>query len=343
MTHSATSAPQATSHPTDDEILGLASGPAAGSANSNSPSRADVESASEEQGGEQSSSSPGEPGEFRAIFESNPQLRDAWRDSLAFHKIFPTVADAQAAVSHSADLAKLDALFFSQDPQSHAQLAQALRTLNPTAFENLSQAMQAVSKQIDRSRSSITSPTDSANESRSSEGFNAARTQSQTPFTTASEHAFLHETNATAVQGVIHSIQSQLDRLLPEGTPQNTRNRLTGEIYREIDAALQSNRAFSQQLRQAFHAGQLTPENQRAIVAMVVGRAKEALPGITKKVLSEWTAGVVNHAQSRQERQRQSARRVDLVGGHPGGDASRALMPKDIDYRRMSDSDILNL
>ena len=342
MTHSATAAPTPAPRPTDDEILGLTPGPSADSANSNSPSRADLP-ADEEQGTEQSSSAPGEPPEFRTIFESNPQLRDAWHDSLAFHKIFPTIADAQAAVSHSADLAKLDTLFFSEDPRSHAQLAQALRTLSPVAFENLSKAMQAASKQIDSSPNSTTSPADSVAEARSGEDLNVTRTQGQIPFTTASEHAFFHETNAAAVQGVIHSIQSQLDRVLPEGTPQNTRNRLTGEIYREIDGALQSNRSFGQQLRQAIHSGPLTAENQRAIVAMVVGRAKQALPGITKKVLGEWTAGVVSHAQSRQARQRQAASRVDIAGGHPAGDGPRALMPKDIDYRRMSDSDILNL
>jgi isopentenyldiphosphate isomerase len=60
-------------------------------------------------------------------------------------------------------------------------------------------------------------------------------------------------------------------------------------------------------------------------------------------VLSEWTNGVVAHASTRQERQRNAAKRVDIAGGAPGGDNPRALMPKDIDYRRMSDNDILNM
>jgi hypothetical protein len=118
---------------------------------------------------------------------------------------------------------------------------------------------------------------------------------------------------------------------------------LTGEIYREIDTSLQSNRAFGQQLRQAFRTGQLTPDNQRAIVGMVVGRAKQALSGIAKRVLGEWTNGILSHANTRQERQRNAAKRIDIAGGAPGGDSPRALMPKDIDYRRMSDNDVMNI
>jgi len=315
-TSPAPSAPAQAARPTDDEILGLTASPAATPADSTAPGPSDLEAAAEEQGTTEQANHPdNDPPEFRAIFESNPELGKAWRDARTFREIFPTVDDARAAVAHSADLAKLDALFFSQDPQSHTQLAQALRSLNPQAYASLAKVMQETAK-----------PEAEAS-----------------PASFEREHAFFHETNAAAVDGVLQSIQAQLDRLLPEGTPKNTRNRLTGEIYREVDAALQSNRAFGQQLRQAFRTGQLTPENHRAIVGLVVGRAKQILPGIAKKVLGEWTAGVVANAQSRQERQRQAARRVDIAGGHPGGDTPRSLMPKDIDYRRMSDNDILNL
>lgn len=357
MTHTAptVSAQPAAQRPSDDEILGLVPDASSPAVKTSGPNPSDLDSpVAEKTSDSQQAALSSDPSEFRAIFESNPALRDAWRDAKSFREIFPTVEDARAASSHSSDLAKLDALFFSQDPQSHAALAQALRTLNPAAFKNLAQAMQDVanthttagdgvqaSPQSGRS-STLQLPT-SVTEGRTSTAPQEAAVQDETQFTAAHEHAFFHETNAAAVQGVLQSIQSQLERLLPEGTPQNTRNRLTGEIYREVDAALQSNRAFGQQLRQAFRSGQLTPENQRAIVAMVIGRAKQTLPGITKRVLSEWTSGVLAHANARQERQRQASKRVDIAGGAPGNDAPRALMPKDIDYRRMSDNDILNL
>jgi hypothetical protein len=381
QSHSVASAP--TQRPSDDEILGLVTAPASTAANSNAPSPTDFDSSESDPGTNAQLNSPApDPAQFRAIFESNPELRDAWRDVQSFReifpdlesaralqKLFPTLEDARAANSQVADLARLDTLFFSNRPESHAELAAAIYRLNPTAFRNLAQMMNAIGSPV-RDGIQTLPPRPAANATVQSSGSRetgtiAANSNGESnslsqpvdgrtlggsedspllqPITAAHEHAFFHETNAAAVEGVLNSIQSQLDRLLPEGTPKNTRQRLTGEIYREVDLALQSNRAFRQQLRQAFRSGQLTPENHRAIVGMVVGRAKQALPGIAKRVLGEWTSGVVAHAGARQERHRNAAKRVDIAGGAPGGDSPRALMPKDIDYRRMSDNDILNL
>jgi hypothetical protein len=54
---------------------------------------------------------------------------------------------------------------------------------------------------------------------------------------------FLNAANATAVEGVIAAIESQVERLLPEGVAKNARTRVVGEIYRELDATLRSTTA----------------------------------------------------------------------------------------------------
>lgn len=349
--------------PTDDEILGLTTSQGFEIPSSHGGSDGDVpgfdEATEEQAAGEQAEQQPTEPGQYSAIFESNPELAEAWRDARGFREIFPTVETARAAGAQVAELARLDTLFFSNRPESHAELAAAIFRLNPTAFRSLSQMMHAISKNNGES-SLLGSGTHNVStadhgfaaavrsrEARASEGAENVDLQSRLapdpPISAAHEHAFFHETNAAAVEGVLSSIQTQLDRILPENTPKNARQRLTGEIYRELDSALQANRAFGQQLRQAFRSGPLSAENQRAIVGIVVGRARQALPGIAKRVLGEWTNGVVAHATTRHERQRSAARRIDIGGGAPGGDGPRSLMPKDIDYRRMSDNDILNM
>lgn len=370
-THAAAPAPR----PTDDEILGLETPTKSTSPETQRQSNSDAFDfdAPEAEAAVETDSSREEPAQYRAIFEANPELAEAWRESQGFReifpnietareiqKLFPTLNDARAADAQVADLARLDTLFFSNRPESHAELAAAIYRLNPAAFRSLAQMMHAISSDSG-SASKVAPGTENfgaAAVSRDQEPRTNRVAAPQTsadepllinsdaaaaPVTAAHEHAFFHETNAAAVEGVLSSIQSQLERILPEGTPKNARQRLTGEIYRELDNALQANRAFGQQLRQAFRSGQLTPENQRAIVGMVVGRARQALPAIAKRVLGEWTSGVVAHANSRHERQRNAAKRIDIAGGAPGGDGSRSLMPKDIDYRRMSDSDILNL
>jgi hypothetical protein len=356
-----------TPRPSDDEILELVTHVAAPRGDSSTPDVFDGDGVQSEQGADlQPGQISREPAQFRTIFESNPELRDAWREAESFReifpnveaareiqKLFPTAEDARVANSQVSDLARIDALFFSNRPESHAELAAAIYRLNPSAFQSLAQMMNAMVAPAggDGPRTLAPSSTPSAETQiatngpapRAKEDSALQRSSAMEPANAAHEHAFFQETNAAAVEGVLNSIQSQLDRLLPEGTPKNTRQRLTGEIYRAIDSSLQSNRAFGQQLRQSFRSGQLTVENQRAIVGMVVGRAKQALPGIAKRVLSEWTSGVMSHASTRQDRQRNAARRVDIAGGSPGGDSPRALMPKDIDYRRMSDNDILNI
>ena len=353
--------------PSDDEILELVTHVAAPRGDSSTADAFDRDATQPEQNTDlRPAATSADPAQLRAIFETNPELRDAWREAQSFReifpdvetareiqKLFPTLDDARAANSQVSDLARIDALFFSNRPESHAELAAAIYRLNPSAFGSLAQMMNAITASAGREglgklahSTPSSADTQTARNDRnpgSLEDDSPQQPNATEPTNAAHEHAFFQETNAAAVEGVLNSIQSQLDRLLPEGTPKNTRQRLTGEIYRAIDTSLQSNRAFGQQLRQAFRNGQLTAGNQRAIVRMVVGRAKQALPGIAKRVLSEWTSGVMSHASTRQDRQRNAAKRVDIAGGSPGGDSPRALMPKDIDYRRMSDNDILNI
>src|ERR1700685_3698625 len=69
---------------TDDEILGIVYDPAGGnSASQSPPAPHQVSGASGADG------AASEPDQFRAIFEANPSLRDAWRDAQTFREIFP--------------------------------------------------------------------------------------------------------------------------------------------------------------------------------------------------------------------------------------------------------------
>ena len=161
---------------------------------------------------------------------------------------------------------------------------------------------------------------------------------------TPTQTNFFHATNAAAVETVIDAIETQVERLLPDGVSKNARNRVVGEIYRELDSALRSNRQLTEQMRNAFRSGSLDAEHQRGIVSLIAGRARQALPGVAKRVLNEWTSTVVAANHDRRVRQRAAERRVDIAGSSGGGTESRRpTSPRDIDYARMSDGDILNL
>lgn len=338
--------------PTDDEILGLASEPAAApkgrseATESKDPSNAPVHP-DEQRIGEHL-----EPPELKKVFDSQPELRRAWQDAHAYREAFATPEEARAASGAVADLNRMDALFFSGRQEDHAQLAQMISKLAPKDFVSLAREMAAVASTIPGGKRSLDAsnseaatgnregdPPESADEREGDDKASSSNAQ-----VAAAQEQFFHSANAATVQSVIDSIENQVERILPEGVSKATKGRLVGEIYREMDNALRSNRQLTQQLRAAFKSGPLDSNHQKAIVSLVTARARQSLPGIAKRVLNEWSSAVLATHQERRARQRATEQRVDIVGSSgAGNDGHRAMTPRDINYSRMSDSDILNL
>jgi hypothetical protein len=322
--------------------------------------------------------SAAEPAHLKAAFEANPELRAAWYDANAYRKTFATPQEARAATGMLADLNRMDALFFSRRPEDHTQLARAVADMDPIAFASLARAMAQVAQSAGGTFPAIAAR--SANAWRSATPRSAPDASAATRFTSASsaengfvapgfspasslsppveQHApvnaspavtpaqeqFFHSTNAAAVEGVVEAIEGQVERLLPDGISKSARNRVVGEIYRELDSTLRANRTLTQQMRDAFRSGALDASHQKAIVSLITGRARQALPAVAKRVLNEWTTTVVSANQQRRERQRTAERRVDIGGaGGAGNEGRHSMGPREINYARMSDSDILNL
>ena len=346
-----------THRPSDDEILGLNS---AATENDSSAGAGFKPAPTDLADGD----STAEPAELRAALDANPELRRAWDDAQSYRETFATPEEARAATALLADLDRMDALFFSRRPEDHAELARAIAALDPGAFASLAQAMNGLATEAQSHRENSAgnqsvstlprqtgpvgagfkpAPTD---ENRRQDALRASGQAgaTQTAAPTQAQAEFFHAANAAAVEGVLDAIESQVERLLPEGVSKSARNRVVGEIYRELDTTLRSNRQLSQQMRDAFRSGSLDAEHQRAIVSLITGRARQALPGVAKRVLNEWTSTIVAANTDRRTRQRAAERRVDIAGSSGGGnDSSRSMTPRDIDYSRLSDGDILNL
>ena len=315
--------------------------------------------------------------EIHAALDAHPALRRAWDERDAFRESFATPEEARSATALLADLDRMDALFFSRRPEDHAELAAAIADLDPAAFSSLAQAIArqaaaassiaghpAAGSNATHTTASVRAglrpaPTADNNIQHAAEAASAQARNDSSPLPstvipseaknlssvpTQAQAEFFHATNASAVEGVLSAIESQVDKLLPEGVSKNARNRVVGEIYRELDTTLRSNRQLAQQMRQAFGSGALDADHQRAVVSIVLGRARQALPAVAKRVLNEWTSTIVAANQDRRNRQRAAERRVDIAGsGGASGDGRRSMSPREIDYSRMSDADILNL
>jgi hypothetical protein len=226
---------------------------------------------------------------FREVFDNNPELRRAWEDVSAYRETFPTPREARTAGALLADLNRMDALFFSRRPEDHAELARAVAALDPSAFNSLAQAMtklasaaqsrdgngtgignsfhgsremQATAESRDASARShataaqttaTTSPTSSDDFGRN----DGARASLQDTRLAPAQAQFLQTANAAVVEEVLEVIESQVERLLPEETSKSARNRVIGEVYRELDTTLRANRQLARQMHEAFRSGAL--------------------------------------------------------------------------------------
>jgi len=346
---------------TDDEILGLepSSSPSADAERAGlSPApTADDHLVGPEAGDFINTADAASPESVRAALEANPDLRRAWDDARAYREAFVTPDAARAATARLTDLDRMDALFFSRRPEDHAELARAVAALDPAAFASLAQAMQGLvgaqhaRPDADPQRVQSNQPKPSTQDGSVGEGLRPARAPedlaeapgASSPASTHAQSNFFQATNAVAVQSVLDAIETQVERLLPENISKSARNRVVGEIYRELDTTLGSNHQLAQQMREAFRSGRLDAEHQHAVVTLITGRARQALPGVAKRVLNEWTSTVMAAHNDRRARQQAAERRVDIAGSSSSSDGPRSMTPREIDYRRMSDADILNL
>lgn len=348
------SASDASRNASDDEILGLIGQTKPNLSDTERDAEADFDAEPENRGdlraesqGEESPDGDsadaetavgGEPEELRVLLDANPDLRQAWDDASAYREAFATPDEARNATVLLADLNRMDKLFFSRRTEDHAELARSIAELDPAAFVSFAKAMgneagkrggaEAANRNASTAPSNVDARAATEQQARSNSGAGL----------TAAQSDFLQTANAAAVQGVVGAIEAQVGRLLPEGASKSARNRLVGEIYRELDSTLRANRQLSQQMRDAFRSGTLDADHQRAVVSLITGRARQALPGVAKRVMNEWTSTVVTANQDRRARQRAAERRVDIGGsGGAGNEGHRTMTPRDIDYARMSD------
>jgi hypothetical protein len=135
---------------TDDEILGLVTGPAASKPENSRPDlelAGGLESSARENDARgkgnltQEFSEQGVPENLRRTLEENPELRTASQDAQEYRKTFETPEAARQATALLADLDRMDALFFSRKPEDHAELARTVAALDPVAFGSLAKAI----------------------------------------------------------------------------------------------------------------------------------------------------------------------------------------------------------
>jgi hypothetical protein len=68
------------------------------------------------------------------------------------------------------------------------------------------------------------------------------------------------------------------------------------------------------------------------------------MPEVARRVVAEWTSSVLASDRARLARVDAAASRRDITGGRlPGTVPASALRPRNVDYSRMSDEQIMDL
>jgi hypothetical protein len=137
------------------------------------------------------------------------------------------------------------------------------------------------------------------------------------------------------------------------------RGRLAATIRQEVEKALQGDRQLGEQVAQILSARRLDNETRAQVVRLIDERAKQLVPGAAKRVLQDWTQTTLAAHRTRTRQDDTAAARSDLAPANSdtktpslrSGNNSRSSdrdksggnRSGKVDYRKLSDEQILNL
>ncbi len=131
--------------------------------------------------------------------------------------------------------------------------------------------------------------------------------------------------------------------------------RLHSAIRQDIEAVLKGDRQLAEQValiisgKRPGEAGTHTPrfdDATRAQVVRLIGeRARQLVPGAAKRVLNDWTQTALAAHRARAQKTEAAAARPDVegVGGAPANVRTKSASAREVDYRKLSDAQILDL
>jgi hypothetical protein len=175
-----------------------------------------------------------------------------------------------------------------------------------------------------------------------------------TAFPADAYRAFEAAANDDVARQVRDSIDRTLAATLPDGIADGARRRIGEDIFRDLNATLAVDRELSAQIGQMLRGSSAESSAQagwrfdaptrRQVAALLVGRARTALPEVARRVVSERISSVLASDRAKQVRIESAVSRRDITGGRlPERVASSALRPRMVDYARTTDEQILEM
>jgi len=135
--------------------------------------------------------------------------------------------------------------------------------------------------------------------------------------------------------------------------------RLSAAIRQDVEVALKGDRQLSERIAQILSARRFDGDTRAQVVRLIDERAKQLVPGAAKRVLQDWTQTTLATHRTRTKQNDTAAARSDLAPANGdtrapslrSGDNSRSsdrdksggTRSGKVDYRKLSDEQILNL
>jgi hypothetical protein len=172
----------------------------------------------------------------------------------------------------------------------------------------------------------------------------ATITNNGAAFPAEAYRAFESCTNEDVGRRMHESIDRTLASTLPEGIGEGARRRIGEDVFREVHASLASDRDLSRRVGETLRDWRFDAAARQQVVALVSGRARAVLPEVARRVVAEWTSSVLASDRAKMARIDLAAARRDITGGRlPEPVAASGLRPRDVDYRRLSDEQFLEM
>jgi hypothetical protein len=152
---------------------------------------------------------------------------------------------------------------------------------------------------------------------------------------------FQRGANDAVVAQVRKSLDATLTKTLPENVNGAARERIAQSIFTEVHGALANDRGLAQQVASVIAQERYDDAAREQVAALVLARARAVMPEIARRIVGEWTSGVVASHRQRAEKQDAASRRIELTGAG-GAESVPQRVPSPSELRRMSDQEILD-
>jgi hypothetical protein len=317
--------------------------------------------------------------EARTLWES---AQRAEKEAASYREVFAKPEEARAAAQRARVLDDIDRAYFAGDAAQRAQLAAMMMRQDPAAFrEMVFEGLRALETNGQAGR--IRSVASAVGTTLGSPGANGAESSpvGARPAPTTQTNRDAHQRDDSAQQAQIaayqaferaandeldRSVGGAIERTLEQALPAAGRTdsaalkgRMTSAIREDVEKALKGDRQLGEQVAQILSGKRLDSETRAHVVRLIGERARQLVPGATKRALSDWTQTTLaahrgkdaraDASSTKREAAPASSRTRDMHDGKQKeptrsirGDERPASKGR-VDYRKLSDDQILDL